>query len=88
MIIFKGERRFELTVDERDGEWVVMLRGYVPGRLYPTQHLWRAFGTREAAIDALKRKWQALFPDDDPLIWREPSAMPVQRHAYRHRDSS
>lgn len=73
MVIIQDDRQFELSVDESYGEWVAALRGYVPGRLYPTVYLLRAFASRESAIEALCRKWRVLFPEQDPMIWREPS---------------
>jgi hypothetical protein len=81
MVIFKDRRRFELTVDEREGEWQAALREFVPGRLYPTQHLLRAFGTRQAAIESLIRKWHILFPDDAPFAWHEPPPVSVPSRA-------
>lgn len=75
MVLFKDRRRFELTVDEFEGEWRAALREFVPGRLYPTQHLLRTFATRQAAITALGRKWRLLFPDDAALAWHDPPAV-------------
>jgi hypothetical protein len=77
MVIFKDRHRFELTVDDLDGAWQATLREFVPGRLYPTRHLLRAFGTRQAAITSLIRKWHVLFPDDAPLAWHEPPPVSV-----------
>jgi hypothetical protein len=79
MVIFHDLQRFELTVDAHDDEWVARLVEWVPGRLLPTQHLLRAFDTRQEAITALVRKWRVLFPDAAPLIWREPPAVQPQR---------
>ena len=79
MVIFKRNRRFEITVDECYGEWQATLREYAPGRLYPTQHLLRTFATRQTAIEALIRKWHVLFPEDTPLVWREPPPVPLGR---------
>ncbi|MGQ4808884.1 hypothetical protein NKDENANG_02277 [Candidatus Entotheonellaceae bacterium PAL068K] len=76
MVIFQGPRRFEITVELHVDAWQATLREFVPGRLSPTQHLLRAFDTRQAAIDALRRKWQVLFPDDAPLVWRDPPQIP------------
>jgi hypothetical protein len=82
MVIFKDLRRFELTVTEHYDEWLARLQEGVPGRPYPTLHLLRAFETRQAAIDALVRKWRVLFPDDAALVWREP---PSGSHAPLYR---
>jgi hypothetical protein len=85
MVIFKGTHRFEITVNEHYGEWAATLREFVPGRLYPTQHLLRKFNTPQAAIDALIRKWQVLFPDEAPLVWREPPPVRLRRQPPRPR---
>jgi hypothetical protein len=75
MVVIKGNHHFELSVDESYGEWVAALREYVPGRLYPTVHMLRAFTSRESAIEALCRKWRVLFPEQGPLVWREPAVV-------------
>jgi hypothetical protein len=85
MVVFKDLHRFELTVHEHYGEWVAKLQEFVPGRLYPTQHLLRGFDTREAAIAALQRKWHVLFPDEAPLVWREPPPALLRRQSQRSR---
>jgi hypothetical protein len=85
MVIVKDTHRFEATVDEHYGEWVAKLHEFVPGRLYPTLHLLRAFATRQDAIDALVRKWRILFPDEAPLVWREPPAIPLLPRSERPR---
>ncbi len=74
MVIIKDKHRFELIVNKFYHEWLAALREYVPGRLYPTLHLLRAFDTREAAIQGLRHKWRVLFPDQSPLVWRDTSA--------------
>ena len=77
MVIFQDARRYELTVEAHYGTWVARLQGWVPGRLWPTLYLLRDFSTRQEAIDALIRKWHTLFPEAEPLIWREPSRPPM-----------
>jgi hypothetical protein len=72
MVIFKDVRRFEMTVEEDAGEWVAKCYEYVPERPAPTLHLLRGCPSRQAAIDAVVRKWRILFPDEAPLVWREP----------------
>jgi hypothetical protein len=72
MVIFKDARRFEITVDEDAGEWLVKFYEYVPGRFVPTLHLRHRCVTRQAAIDTAVRKWHSLFPDEAALVWREP----------------
>jgi hypothetical protein len=79
MVIFKGSRRFEITVEEDAGEWLVKFYEYVPGRLAPTLHLLHRCVTRQAAIDTAVRKWHTLFPDDAALVWREPPLTPRSR---------
>ncbi len=71
MVIFHDDRRFELTAEAHYDTWVARLWEWVPGRLWPNLHLLRAFATRQEAIDALRRKWRVLFPDAEPLEWRE-----------------
>lgn len=75
MVIIEDNHRFELSVEESYGEWVATLREYVPGRLYPTVHVLRAFANRASAIEALCRKWRVLFPEQAPLVWREAAVM-------------
>jgi hypothetical protein len=88
MVIVQDARRFEATVDELYGEWIARLQEFVPDRLFPTSHLLRTFETRQDAIAAVVRKWRVLFPDEAPLVWREPPPVPsrsrserVRRHA-------
>jgi hypothetical protein len=72
MIMLRDTHRFELTVEPHYDTWVARLEEWVPGRLRPTPHLLRNFDTRQDAVDALLRKWRVLFPDAEPLTWREP----------------
>ena len=73
MVIFQDSRRFELTVEAQPEAWTARLYEWVPGRLQPTLHVLRSFTTREAAIEALSRKWRVLFPEAEPLVWRDPA---------------
>ena len=75
MVLFRDSRRFEITVEEQAGLWVAKLRAFVPGRLYPTLYLLQTHTTRQEAIEALKRKWRILFPDEDALVWHEPAML-------------
>lgn len=75
MVIFRDTRRFELYVEAQDGGWVARLWAFVPDRLYPTQYLLRTFETREEATEAILRKWHLLFPEEPPLLWREPTVL-------------
>ena len=72
MVIFQDSHRFELTVEAHDARWVARLHEWVPGRLQPTLHVWREFASHQDAVEALGRKWARLFPEDEPLQWREP----------------
>jgi hypothetical protein len=85
MVIFQGTHRFELTVEEDEGVWTAQLKEFVPDRLMPTLHLLRTFGTRQEAIEALTRRWRILFPDDAPLVWREPTIIPPRSQPRRPR---
>ena len=76
MVIFRDNRRFEITVTAGDGYWMTRLFAFVPGRLYPTSYLMREVSTREDAITAVCRAWQRLFPEEEPLHWRDP-VLPV-----------
>lgn len=87
MVIFHEARRFELTVEKHDEEWVARLYEFVPGRLLSTLHLIRAFETRPQAIEALRRKWHVLFPEEAPLVWREPPTLRLQQTPRRRRPS-
>jgi hypothetical protein len=75
MVLFRDTRRFEITVEEHDGVWVAKLQGFIPDRLHPTLYLLQQFTTRQAAIEALQRKWHLLFPDEDALVWHEPAML-------------
>ena len=75
MVLLRDTRRFEITVEERDGMWVAKLQGFIPDRLYPTLYLLQQCTTRQAAIEALQRKWHLLFPDEDALVWHEPAML-------------
>jgi hypothetical protein len=83
MVILKDSRRFEMTVDEDDGEWVVKCYEYVLGRLVPTLHLLRRCTSRQAAIDAVVRKWGRLFPEEAALVWRDPPPMTARTRLQR-----
>ncbi len=73
MVIFHESRRFELTVEAQHGTWTARFYEWVPGRLQPTLHLLRSFATRDDAIEAMRRKWHVLWPQAEPLIWRDPA---------------
>jgi hypothetical protein len=83
MIIVCDAQRYELTVEAHYDTWIARLQGWVPGRLTPTPYLLRTFSTRQEAIDALVRKWHILFPDAEPLVWREPVVPSTDQQAQR-----
>ena len=86
MVLFRDTRRFEITVEEHAGLWVAKLQAFVPDRLYPTLYLLQSVATRQAAIEALRRKWRLLFPDEDALVWHAPVTLappsPFRRPRY------
>ena len=87
MVIFCEARRFELTIEGHGEAWVARLYEFVPGRLFPTLHVMRTFDTRPQAIEALRRKWHVLFPEEAPLVWREPPTLRLQQSSRRRRPS-
>ena len=88
MVLFRDTRRFEITVEEQANLWVAKLRAFVPGRLYPTLYLLQTYTTRQEAIEALKRKWRILFPDEEALAWHDPVpvSLPSPPRRPRHSD--
>jgi len=85
MVVFRDTRRFELTVVSEEDVWVARLNEWVPGRLWPTQHVLRAFDARQEAINALVRKWRVLFPDEPELEWREAMVRQIPQLPRRRR---
>jgi hypothetical protein len=71
MVIVKGESEFDVSVREVDGEWEGQIIEYNIGRLTPTLHLRHRWTSTEAALAGLRRRWQRLFPDEDPPDFRE-----------------
>jgi hypothetical protein len=88
MVIIQDKHRFELSVNEFYGEWLAVLREYIPGRFYPTVHVLRTLPSRETAIASLCRKWRVLFPEQSPLVWREPTIIRAHWRTDRHRAGS
>lgn len=88
MVVLRDTRRFELTVVWQEDVWIARLQEWVPGRLRPTQHVLRAFASRQEAIDALVRKWRLLFPDESELQWREPNIRQQPQLLRRRRQST
>ena len=72
MVLLRDTRRFEITVEEQAGLWVAKLQAFVSDRLYPTLYLLQTYTTRQEAIEALRRKWRILFPEEEALAWHEP----------------
>jgi hypothetical protein len=73
MILLRDTQRYELTVEAFGDVWAAKIFGFVPERLLPTSYLLRHCDTREDAIAAIQRKWHVLFPDEEPLIWHDPT---------------
>ena len=86
MVLLRDTRRFEITVEEQAGLWVAKLQAFVPGRLYPTLYLLRTCTTRQEAIEALRRKWRILFPDEEAFAWHDPVSvlLPSPPRRLRH----
>ena len=85
MVLFRDTRRFEITVEEHYSLWVAKLQAFVPDRLYPTLYLLHQCATRQAAIEALQRKWRRLFPDEDAFVWHDPVPLASPSPSYRPR---
>lgn len=88
MVLLRDTRRFEITVEEQAGFWVAKLQAFVPDRLYPTLYLLQIYTTRQEAIEALRRKWHILFPDEEALAWHDPvpALLPNPPRRPRHSD--
>jgi hypothetical protein len=88
MVLLRDTRRFEITVEEQAGLWVAQLQAFVSDRLYPTLYLLQTYTTRQEAIEALRRKWHILFPDEEALAWHEPvpALLPTTPRRSRHSD--
>jgi hypothetical protein len=83
MVLFRDTRRFEMTIAAFYGLWVVKVQAFVPGYLYPTTYLLQNFATHAEAILALQRKWRLLFPDEEALVWQEPTALTLPQSPRR-----
>jgi hypothetical protein len=88
MVVYRDARRFELTVIYEEDVWVARLNEWVPGRLWPTRHVLRAFAAHQQAIDALVRKWHILFPDEPELVWRDTTLQQTSQASRRRRRST
>ncbi|MBM3222830.1 MAG: hypothetical protein FJZ47_03370 [Candidatus Tectomicrobia bacterium] len=87
MVLLRDTRRFELTVEPLYNVWVATLRGFTPGSLLPTTYLLRHCTTRAEAILALQRRWHVLFPEEEVLVWQEPTAFTTTQAPHRPRPS-
>ncbi|ETW96313.1 MAG: hypothetical protein ETSY1_27110 [Candidatus Entotheonella factor] len=88
MVVLRDTHRFELTVESAEDVWVARLHEWVPGRLWPTRHVLRAFDSRPEAIEALIRKWRILFPEEPALEWHECTIEPTPQLPRRRRRSA
>ena len=87
MVLLRDTRRFEITIEERTGQWVAKLQAFVPDRLYPTVYLLQTWATRQEAIAAVQRKWHILFPDEEVFTWHDPGPVSLSSLARRPRQS-
>jgi hypothetical protein len=71
MVIIKGESEFDVSIRAVDGEWEGQIIEYNIGRLTPTLHLRHSWTSAEAACAGLRRRWQRLFPDEEPPDFRD-----------------
>ena len=77
MVICKEESEFDVSIREVDGEWEGHIIEHNVGRLTPTLHLRHSWISAEAAIEGIRRRWQRLFPDEEPPDFREAIALPL-----------
>ena len=77
MVICKEESEFDVSIREVDGEWEGHIIEHNVGRLTPTLHLRHSWTSAEAAIEGIRRRWQRLFPDEEPPDFREAIALPL-----------
>jgi hypothetical protein len=87
MVLFRDTRRFEITIEEQTGLWVAKLQAFVPDRLYPTLYLLQTCATPQEALEAVKRKWRLLFPDEEAFIWHDPAPVVLSSLPRRPRPS-
>jgi hypothetical protein len=71
MVILKGESEFDVSIREVDGEWEGHIIEYNIGRLTPTLHLRHSWTSAETALEGIRRRWQRLFPDEEPPDFRD-----------------
>ena len=67
MFIAKGDSEFEITIGVTDeGEWEGVIVEYNITRPMPTPHMRHSWVSLEAALAGITRRWQRLFPDEEP----------------------
>lgn len=77
MVIVKGESEFDVSIRAVEGEWEGHIIEHNIGRLIPTLHLRHSWISAEAALEGIRRRWQRLFPDDEPPDFRDAIALPL-----------
>ena len=72
MLISKGDSEFEISIRATDeGEWEGRIIEYNLSRVLPTPHLHHSWTSLEAALAGVTRRWQRLFPEEDPPDFRD-----------------
>jgi hypothetical protein len=72
MLIPKGDSEFEISIRATDeGEWEGRIIEYNLSRVLPTPHLHHSWNSLEAALAGVTRRWQRLFPEEDPPDFRD-----------------
>ena len=72
MLISKGDSEFEISIRATDeGEWEGRIIEYNLSRVLPTPHLHHSWISLEAALAGVTRRWQRLFPEEEPPDFRD-----------------
>jgi hypothetical protein len=72
MLISKGDSEFEISIRATDeGEWEGRIIEYNLSRVLPTPHLHHSWTSLEAALAGVTRRWQRLFPEEEPPDFRD-----------------
>ncbi len=66
MRITRGDSEFEVSIGEANGEWEGRIVEYNTIRMTPTLHLQHSWISLDLAIAGVQRRWQRLFPNEDP----------------------
>ena len=72
MLIPKGDSEFEISIRTTDeGEWEGRIIEFNLSRVLPTPHLHHSWISLEAALAGITRRWQRLFPEEEPPDFRD-----------------